>query len=197
MRMEDAQTLRARMRGIRAMLGRERQTCDAQAVFERLRGLDVYREARVVMAYMAVRGELSVRPAIADVLASGRVLALPRCEGSGIMRAYRVRSLDELCPGAYGIPEPTDGCEAVAPEAIDLILVPGAAYDGACHRVGQGGGYYDRFLPRTRAWRVGICHDFALVPAVPHRAHDAGMDAVVTPSRMITRKTAITQEGLT
>ena len=68
---------------------------------------------------------------------------------------------------------------------IDLILVPGTAFDVRGHRIGQGGGYYDRYLNRTRAVRVGVCHDFALLSAVPSEAHDVRMDIVVTPGRTV------------
>ena len=59
--------------------------------------------------------------------------------------------------------------------------------------IGQGGGYYDRFLPATRALRVGVCHDFALLDEIPSEPHDARMDVIVTPSRTIfTAEEAIT-----
>ena len=70
-------------------------------------------------------------------------------------------------------------------ERIDLILVPGTAFGRDGGRIGQGGGYYDRFLPQTDALRVGICHDFALLERLPLQAHDQNMDAVVRPSGLI------------
>ena len=87
--------------------------------------------------------------------------------------------------GAYGILEPGADCPRVEPGEIDLIFVPGTAFDIRGHRIGQGGGYYDRYLNRTRAVRVGVCHDFALLSAVPSEAHDARMDIVVTPGRTV------------
>ena len=75
--------------------------------------------------------------------------------------------------------------EEFEPEEIDLIFVPGTAFDVRGHRIGQGGGYYDRYLNRTRAVRVGVCHDFALLDAVPTQTHDARMDGVVTPKHTI------------
>lgn len=138
-----------------------------------------------MLAYVAVRGELSVEAALRDVLASGRVLALPLCESPGVMSARRVDGLSQLRRGAYGIPEPDASCPRIEPGNIDLAIVPGTAFDRLGHRIGQGGGYYDRFLPGTRAWRVGVCHSFALLGRVPAAAHDAGMDAVVTPDGVI------------
>ena len=134
------------------------------------------------MAYAAARGEIALEAVMADALLRGKALALPLCTGPGRMQARRVTDLSRLRPGRYGIPEPGPDCPELAPETIDLILVPGVAFDPRGGRVGQGGGYYDRFLPLSRALRVGVCPEFALLDRVPVRAHDQRMDAVVTPS---------------
>ena len=133
------------------------------------------------MAYIAARGELSLSPVIEDLLASGRQLALPRCEDAGIMTARLVSHPDQLQRGAYGLMEPDQTCKVIPPEEIDLILVPGVAFDRAGNRLGQGGGYYDRYLPQTHALRVGICHDFALLDHLSAQIHDALMDMIITP----------------
>lgn len=177
--------LRAQMRMLRRNYPPERQREDAQRVFARVQTLEAYQSAQTVMAYMAARGELSVQATIDDVLASGRRLALPRCEGTGVMTARWVKSMDDLAPGAYGLLEPKERCGEIPPQEIDLALVPGVAFDRAGRRVGQGGGYYDRFLPRTRALRMGICHDFALLERIETQAHDQRMDALATPSELI------------
>lgn len=99
------------------------------------------------------------------------------------MTARWVRDEAELTPGAYGIMEPGADCPEIPPQEIDLVLVPGAAFDRFGGRIGQGGGYYDRFLAGTGAYRMGVCHDFALLGgALPTAAHDARMDAVAAPA---------------
>lgn len=180
--MPDAQALRAQMRAMRWALSQQEQRAAARAVCDHLRGMPVLAQARTVMAYVAMRGELSLAPLIEELLAAGKVLCLPRCGAVGQMSARRVTALSQLVPGAYGIAEPGEGCPEVAPEEIDVVLVPGTAFDARGGRIGQGGGYYDRFLPRTRACRIGVCHDFALLGSVPAQAHDQRMDAVVCPS---------------
>lgn len=183
--MEDVRALRRRMRAQRAALDAKEQERCAQAVFDRLRGLEAYGRARCVMVYAAARGELSVEAAARDVLASGRMLALPLCEGPGAMSARLVTDLSRLRRGAYGIMEPDESCVRIDPREIDLALVPGTAFDRLFHRVGQGGGYYDRFLPKTRALRVGVCHGFALLERAPAAAHDATMDVIITPDGVL------------
>ena len=103
-RLENAASLRDRLRAQRAALCEDRQRADAQRVCERIKALAAYRRARVVMAYVAARGELSLRDVLLDVLASGRRLALPRCEGKGILRACIVPDLAalDLCAAGGG-----------------------------------------------------------------------------------------------
>lgn len=168
------------MREKRRALSLSEQDAAARAVFARLAEYEPYQKARTVMAYLACRGELSLEYVIRDVLGSGKTLLLPRCESPGIMTARRISGGEDLAPGIFGLTEPKEECEIVNPEDIDLILVPGVAFDRAGNRLGQGGGYYDRFLERSGARRVGVCHGFALLDAVPHETHDVTMDDVIT-----------------
>ena len=177
--------LRARMRRMRRALSGEEQQRAADSVYARVMNLSGYRAAEIVMAYVAARGELLLQRVLEDVLNSGRALALPRCGEKGTMDAYRVTDMRQLRQGAYGILEPDESCPLVPPEDIDLMLIPGTAFDRAGGRIGQGGGYYDRYIQKTRAVRVGVCHEFALMDRVPTEDHDARMDAVVTPKETL------------
>ncbi|HXF36758.1 MAG TPA: 5-formyltetrahydrofolate cyclo-ligase, partial [Actinomycetota bacterium] len=87
---------------------------------------------------------------------------------------------------AYGALEPAGG-EVLSPQELDAVVVPGLAFDRRGYRVGYGGGFFDRFLPRTRpdAFRVGICFHLQLVEEVPHGAGDEPVDAVVTEREVI------------
>lgn len=96
------------------------------------------------------------------------------------MTARRIYSLDDLVLGMYDLPEPKDSCEIVQPQKIDLILVPGAAFDRAGCRLGQGGGYYDRFLERYPQMKtVGLCYGCLLQASVPTEPHDRRVHAVI------------------
>ena len=150
--------LRTQMRDMRRALLPEQQQEAAQGVYERMMAFEPYHAARVVMAYMACRGELDLAPVIRDVFERGKTLVLPRCEADGTMTARRICDQGDLAPGAYGLLEPDAGCEIIDPAQIDLILVPGVAFDRLGRRLGQGAGYYDRFLPDTQAVCAGICH---------------------------------------
>lgn len=180
--------LRRKMRAMRRNLPIEWQRTASEAVARRVLTMTEYQNARTVMGYMAARGELDVLPILEAALSQGKRLCLPRCEENGEMTARLVGSFDELSPGCMDILEPAQGALIVPPEEIDLIIAPGVAFDAQCRRLGQGGGYYDRFLPQTHAAAVGVCHAFALMESLPTEAHDRRMDAVVTPEQIIERK---------
>lgn len=174
------QTLREDMRRRRRAIPEAEQLCAAQAVFTHLLAFEPYRRAKSVMAYAACWGEMNLTPVMAHALKNEKALYLPRCEAPGIMTARRITGMDDLACGMYGLMEPKAECKAADPMEIDLIFVPGAAFGRDGSRIGQGGGYYDRFLEKTDALRVGICHDFALLERVPEEAHDMKMDFVIT-----------------
>ena len=183
--MMKKEELRTQMRRLRRELSVQEQRSASESVCESLHAFEPYVKAKCVMAYIACRGELSLEPAIREILESGKMLVLPRCEASGKMTARRVSDLSQLVSGTYGLMEPDEKCEIAVPQEIDLILVPGTAFDRKGNRLGQGGGYYDRFLPKTRAICVGVCHAQALLDDVPCGTHDIPMDAVITPEEII------------
>ena len=176
--------LRRKMRAARKACT-DRVTRD-DCLLQRLMALSVYQKASCVLSYVSFGTEADTLRILDRVLADGKALYVPKCvPNTNRMVFYRISALRDLSPGAYGILEPGADFPRVEPEEIDLIFVPGTAFDVRGHRIGQGGGYYDRYLNRTRAVRVGVCHDFALLSAVPSEAHDARMDIVVTPGRTV------------
>lgn len=120
-------------------------------------------------AYHAVRGE-------ADIYTEG--MLLPRTWKDGIMQF----GTGNLIPGPFGIPEPHG--EYCSPDSIEVILVPMVAFDGL-DRLGYGGGYYDRYLKRTTALKIGIAFDEQETELDP-APWDVAMDMVITPTRIIT-----------
>ena len=110
-------------------------------------------------------------------LADGKALALPKVCGRE-MRFVAVRDLSTLAPGAMGIPEPPD--EPAAGDERALILMPGLAFDKSGHRVGYGGGYYDRYLARHPLHTlIALCYDFQLVDAIDRAEHDMPVHQVI------------------
>ncbi len=136
-----------------------------------------------VALYNALPGEVGTERIREAYLAAGAVLFYPRAEGDGELRFYPHRRGDGWVRGRFGIPEPVPdpGAEGIR-DGFDLILVPGVAFDASGRRLGQGLGYYDRFLagPAGRATAVGLAFSWQIVPEVPVDPWDVPVDAVVT-----------------
>jgi len=167
----------------------------ARAVLAKLTQLPEYRAAETVAGYMATGGELDLSGLIEAVRSSGRVALLP-VVGPGHAMAFAPFSPDtELRDNRYGIAEPAlDRSAHVSPMELDLVMVPTVAFDGECHRVGSGGGYYDRaFAPLTRRRRpsgpvlCGVAFDFQRVESIAPAAWDVTLDLVVTETEVFRR----------
>jgi 5-formyltetrahydrofolate cyclo-ligase len=143
---------------------------------------------RAVLAYAPTAEELDPGVVVRLLRESDVRVAYPRVCGPGEV-ALHWAAEQELAPGYCGILEPPQDAPTAPLEEIDLVLIPGVGFDPACHRLGMGGGYYDRLLPELRreALKVGLAFDEQIVEAVPHERHDAVLDAVVTPTRVLRR----------
>lgn len=114
----------------------------------------------------------------------GKSFAYPRVE-EGRLDLYRVDSLYELLPGAFGVREPAASpAHAVVPDALDLILVPGVAFTAEGARLGRGGGFYDRLLASlpAHACKIGVCFDSQILPELPLEPHDHHVAFIATES---------------
>ena len=176
--------LRAAMRARRAGLDPKDAAAAGEAVARRLESLPVIAVARRVAAYRAVRGELPL-----DALLEGgrrAVFTLPRVVGEDLEFVAWSEGLT-FAPGAFGIPEPVGG-DPVAFADHDAVLVPLTAFDQLGHRLGQGGGFYDRAMAslppaaggEKRPAIVGVGYSFQQVDEVPVEPWDLPLDAVVT-----------------
>ena len=175
--------LRAEMRARRAGLSPVAVAEAGAAAARRLESMPAVAGARRVAAYRAVRGEVPL-----DELLDGPrrdALTLPRVVGDGLEFVAWCDG-QRVAPGAFGIPEPVDG-EVVAFADHDAVLVPLVAFDARCHRLGQGGGFYDRALAAlpsgpaaARPATIGVAHWFQQVDEIPLEPWDMPLDAVVT-----------------
>lgn len=144
----------------------------------------VWRASRVVLAYASFRQEVDTFPLLAEALARGKELVLPRVDrASRSLDLLRVKDLEtDLRPGYQGILEPDPArCAPTDPHLIDLVLVPGVVFDRRGFRLGYGGGYYDRLLGSLpRAVRVGLAFSLQVVEEIPVLPHDLPVDILVT-----------------
>lgn len=135
----------------------------------------LFLEGKVIMAYLAVPGEASVDASISTALSMGKTVCVPFIlEEEGQMQAVRLVSLKKLGTDRFGIRTPQEPVEVIAPEDIDLVLVPGLGFTAQGDRLGKGKGYYDRFLPRcTKAVTMAVGYEAQVLKELPVNAHDA------------------------
>lgn len=151
----------------------------SQTILSHLEELPLFRAASCIALYHALPGEVQTAPFI-DKWHTKKRLVLPLVDGNDL-RLFLYQGPDSVQPGAFGILEPkADGGTEIRPEEIDLMIVPGVAFDRNLHRMGRGKGFYDRLLSTTTAPKVGLCFSFQLLPEIPVEPFDIPMDHLVT-----------------
>ena len=180
--------LRKKYKDIRGSIAdSSRRSMDA-AICESVTSLPQFESADVVLSYVSVGSEVDTLSIIEKALAAGKTVACPRCESkSHTMTFYRIRSLDDLCEGAYGLLEPRgDESDLVSCEGRDAIcIVPALAFDRMGRRLGYGGGYYDRFLAEFDGASVGLCYGECVADNLPADSYDRCVDIVIGSSGRI------------
>jgi 5-formyltetrahydrofolate cyclo-ligase len=158
------------------------------AICARAAGLPELAAASTLLLFASFRSEVDTATLLSWALERGKTVCFPRVLGPRRMAAYRVADpAADLVPGAWGIPEPREGLEEVPPERMDMVVVPGSVFDAAGRRCGYGGGFYDNYLPLTRAgtpW-VALAFETQLVEELPCEAHDLAVTAIVTEERVL------------
>jgi 5-formyltetrahydrofolate cyclo-ligase len=147
-----------------------------------------YAAARTVMFYVDVRSEVRTRNDLPAALQTGKRIVVPYCVG-GELELFHLESMDELELGMYRILEPRAELRSVAAKRVnvaelDLIMVPGVAFDRRGGRTGHGKGYYDKLLEHARpdTSLIALAFECQLFPEIPMQPHDIFMDKVVTES---------------
>lgn len=160
---------------VAAMSETDKQT-EADVLFSYLENLEQVRNSKKILLYHPMTDEIDVMKAVRK-WAETKEIYLPAIEGDDIViRQYK--SEQDLKIGKYGILEPV-GAVLDNPEEINLVIVPGRAFDIRGYRLGRGKGYYDRLLPKMRAIKIGVCFDCQYIFRVPAEEHDIPMDYVV------------------
>lgn len=155
-------------------------------IVQRFMDLPEYTAARTVMFYIDVRDEARTQHALPDAIASGKRIVIPFCV-DGELELFHLEAMDELMAGKYKILEPRAELRDVPakrlqPEDLDLIMVPGVAFDKQGGRTGHGKGYYDKLLQHARpdCPLVALAFECQLFAEIPMQVHDIYMDKVVT-----------------
>ena len=181
--------LRERVLAARDSLPPEFRAAASAAIGKALAGRDDFATASTVLLTLPFGSEWDSMPLLLTALERGKTVVLPRVNATA--RTLELCRLTEptrdVLPGYRGIPEPQSHCALIAADAIDWVLVPGVAFDTTGHRLGYGGGYYDRLLPQLRsdAARIAGGYEIQLVDRVPAAPHDVPVQALATEVRTL------------
>jgi 5-formyltetrahydrofolate cyclo-ligase len=165
----------------------EKRTSDSKKLCVNLKSQLFFRNASSILFFASLSEEPDLWPLLNDVLATDKMIALPCFDTDNqIYHPRRVADIHvEILSGQYGIREPAPTCVALPLEDLDLVLVPGVAFDAHGHRLGRGKGFYDRMLENFSGKKIGIAFDEQIVEAVPAEKNDVKMDLIVTPTRCL------------
>ncbi len=186
--------VRKSMLRTRTMTPRESREAMSRAIAKHLFGLEIWTRARSVALFhsIASKGEIDTSPLDAAARADGKRVAYPRLDGDSPLledQTMSFRWVDDvatLVGKGRGFREPAADAEVAS--MIDLIVVPGLAFDPAGHRIGYGAGLYDRALPAfASSITVGVAFEFQLVMELPSAPHDVAVSMVITDKRVLAR----------
>lgn len=159
-----------------------------QKIFNKLINSKLYQEANTIFTYVSFGSEIDTHQFINHALKEGKVIGVPKIvsKKEGIV-VYRINGFQDLKEGYYHILEPVEGCKQVLGDDIDLILMPGLAFDIRGGRIGYGGGYYDRFLAKLnkKVPKIALAYDFQVLDQVPTEERDIKTDGLITPSSFV------------
>ena len=185
---KEKKRMRKRVRSLERALCAEYKAQADRLMGFRLMGLPEYKEAKTVFAFVGLEREINTSPWIAEMLKGGRRVCVPLCRGEGEMSLKLIKGLDELRPGTWGILEPSECAPDVSPDEVDLALIPCASCSRDGRRLGQGGGYYDRFLKDFKGSSVLVCREALMRDDIPMEAHDAVIPLVVSEKAVYRNK---------
>jgi 5-formyltetrahydrofolate cyclo-ligase len=159
----------------------------ATSLWTQLKEESFFQKAERVAAFCSVGTEIDTMPLLEGILKSSKKLYLPKTDKTKtLIEFHPVHDLKTLKSGPFDILEPPAGT-ALPPEEIDLILVPGLAFDNRGHRLGYGQGYYDRFLKllRPECFTLGVAYSFQIIDKTPDIEHDIPVNAVLTEKYLL------------
>lgn len=159
----------------------------SKSICDKFMALPEYTAAKTVLFYLDVRAEVRTRHSLPTALSSGKTIIVPWCNDAGELELFRLEDMSELAVGMYKILEPKSELRSLAEKHVraqdlDLVMVPGVAFDRRGARMGHGKGYYDKLLQHARpdAPLVALAFECQLFPEVPVASHDVFMDRIIT-----------------
>jgi 5-formyltetrahydrofolate cyclo-ligase len=178
--------IRKEIKEKRRRQSKEENRKKSKEIKEKLFGLKEYRDAKTVLFYVSYDGEVFTHDMIKESLKEKRVVVPISDPKNCSLTLSELRSWGDLVEGSYGILEPEKDCNKEIPvENIDLIIVPGVAFDLNGNRLGHGKGYYDSLLRRNRdVLTIGLAFEFQVIDSIPIEKHDIPVGIIITEKRI-------------
>jgi 5-formyltetrahydrofolate cyclo-ligase len=157
----------------------------SDAIFAQIEQTDAFKQSSSILFYWSMSDEVMTHKAV-ERWSKYKKVYLPLIKGNDL-ELVRFEGIEKMKPEpVFGILEPTSN-EKVDICDIDLVIVPGVAFDDSCNRMGRGKGYYDRLLSESVAVKIGVAFSFQIVDKVPVDPHDVPLDMVVTEAGILNR----------
>lgn len=172
------QELRKAIRARKRAMTEEEIERRSRSLCQKFLESDAYRACRTLYGYLPYNQEVRTLPILAQALADGKQVAVPKVYGDD-MKFIVLADLTQVSKGYAGIPEPIADAP-VAEDETALVLMPGLAFDPQGHRIGYGGGFYDKFLSREPNHpTLALCYEFQMLPKLDTEEHDIPVDTVL------------------
>ncbi|MEI3336773.1 MAG: 5-formyltetrahydrofolate cyclo-ligase [Clostridium sp.] len=169
------------------ILKEEKEIMDKNIILK-LKESEYYKKSKNIFIYLGFGSEIDTMSYIQEFINEGKHIFIPRTDiKTKKMEAVEITSLEGLRENKYGILEPDDSKEEFYKNNLDLIILPGVAFDLVGKRIGYGGGYYDRYLENIdkKIMKVALIYDFQLLENVPAEEHDIKADYIITETMSI------------
>ena len=171
--------MRAQIRAKKRAMTEEQIVSASARLGELFRSCDLYKNAKTIYGYLPYNQEVRTVPMLEQAIRDGKRVAVPKCYGEEMRFLYITDFVTEVAPGYANIPEPIAD-EPIADDKTALVLMPGLAFDPQGHRIGYGGGFYDRFLAAEPDHpTLALCYGFQMVEHLQTEEFDIPVDQVL------------------
>lgn len=172
--------LRKEFKKYRLEMSKQEKASKDFEILNRVVSLPEYKNAKMLLTYVSTDIEVDTKSLIEGALIDGKTVLVPKCvDGKIDMKFYKISSISDLKPGAFGVLEP-ENCEQVSDFSDAVCILPGLGFDLQGYRLGYGKGYYDRFLANFKGKNIGVCYNICLKALIPHGKYDKMVDVLVT-----------------
>ena len=185
--MSDKSSIRKGILSRRDSIDPDLKQAKDKSISERLTGLPEFASARTVLLFASFGSEVDTISLIERCFKDNKSIVLPKTnKEEGELLLYMINNIGELVPGYRGIPEPSvfEG-RSMDVRNVDLVIVPGVAFDEQCNRLGYGKGYYDKLLKHRISPAIALSYEEQIVASLPAEPHDIKMDKIITDKRIL------------